>query len=58
MILLRETTPLASDFLLVDLIRRCISGVQNGAVEDRKLVWIFLLLIANVPLLDLTTFNG
>lgn len=27
-------TRLASEFLLVDLIRRCIGGVQNGAVED------------------------
>lgn len=58
----RTRAPLASDFLLVDLTRRCIGGVQNGAVEDRKLVWIFFysffILIANVPLLDLTTFNG
>ena len=59
----RTRTPLASDFLLVDLTRSCIGGVQNGAVEDRKLVWMFYLflffiLIANVALLDLTIFNG
>lgn len=40
--LFREMICLACNFLIVDLIRRCIGGVRNGAVDDRKQVWFYI----------------